>query len=1213
MANKSVKKPQSLNDSHYRFLQDFSAPPKPSSHPLNNDQYDTPIQPRSLMYHDDDTIPQFSAITDFDSPIEEAHLPNQVPQFFDDRSLSQNYSENRQQAEVEEAPIPNKVPQFLDSFSLGQHYAEKHQPVNVEEALFPKEVPQGLNNYSLSQNHPEKHQAVNAEETTLRPKEVLQGLDGYTPSQNHPEKRQPVSAEETTLPKEFPQGLDGYTPSQNHPEKRQPVNAEETLLPKEVPQGLEGYTPSQNHSEKRQPVNAEETLLPKEFPLGLYGYTPRQNYLENRQPVKVEKALLPKKVPQDLDDYSLSQNSLENGQPVNVEKALLPNKVPHSFISSSLKEEKKAMVKVQGRRRLCKVADTDASKNVAVDDSKFDDLVDFDSPIPVRKNVIEIDKSRGKSDIRDILHELSSKFDALSVEKKPKPAERFVGRKEILEDEGFEFGSAGSSFSPKQEPHDFSSKHTKNDTNGVGYESDDSVQVLDHLEPENDGSITLNDPRSTYKLQPKIAKMLYPHQREGLKWLWSLHVRGKGGILGDDMGLGKTMQICGFIAGLFHSRLIRRVLVVAPKTLLPHWIKELSVVGLSEKTKEYFGTCAKAREYELQYILQNRGVLLTTYDIVRNNTKSLQGHRYLNNEDNEDDPTWDYMILDEGHLIKNPNTQRAKSLLEIPSAHRIIISGTPLQNNLKELWALFSFCCPELLGDKKWFKDKYETPILRGNDKNASDREKRTGSSIAKELRDHIQPYFLRRLKSEVFNQDTEKTTAKLSQKQEIIVWLRLSNIQRHLYEAFLKSEIVLSAFDGSPLAALTILKKICDHPLLLTKRAAEDVLEGLDSMLKPEEVSVAEKLAMHIADVAETDKFKDEHDVSCKISFIMSLLDNLIPEGHRVLIFSQTRKMLNLIQDCISSKGYDFLRIDGTTKSSDRIKVVDDFQDGVGAPIFLLTSQVGGLGLTLTRADRVIVVDPAWNPSTDNQSVDRAYRIGQKKDVIVYRLMTCGTVEEKIYRKQVYKGGLFKTVSEQKEQTRYFSQQDLRELFSLPKEGFDVSVTQRQLDEKHDCRHIVDASFHAHIEFLKRQGIAGISHHSLLFSKSEPVQDAPENEVTRINNTKYFGTSSSSSREQTVDGAEFAFNPKDVNLHKKDSSPSSVGKLTELEIKDRIVRLSQMLSNTVMISKLPDKGEKLRKRITELNRALTKLKMEQTNVVDLDDITDEFERVVNV
>ncbi|XP_061346860.1 protein CHROMATIN REMODELING 24 [Gastrolobium bilobum] len=917
-----------------------------------------------------------------------------------------------------------------------------------------------------------------------------------------------------------------------------------------------------------------------------------------------------------LQNLSAPKPFDEDNKPIEDEDKTIPRFSAITDFDSPIEEEKKTKVKVQGRRRLCKVAYADDGKKVAVDESKFHDLVDLDSPIPAPKNVIQIAESGGRNEIRDILNELNSKFELLSVERKrvQKPVEGFVGGKETRDDEALEFGSAGSSFSPQQDPSDISSEGNKNDGGGVEYDSDDSVQVLDHFEPENDGSITLSGPKSTYKLSGKIAKMLYPHQRDGLKWLWSLHCLGKGGILGDDMGLGKTMQICGFLAGLFHSRLIRRALIVAPKTLLPHWIKELSAVGLSEKIREYFGTSTKAREYELQYILQDKGVLLTTYDIVRNNSKSLQGDNYFDDEDGEDGITWDYMILDEGHLIKNPSTQRAKSLLEIPSAHRIIISGTPLQNNLKELWALFSFCCPELLGDNKWFKEKFESPILRGNDKNASDREKRIGSSVAKELRDRIQPYFLRRLKSEVFNQDDEKTTAKLSKKREMIVWLRLTSTQRHLYEAFLRSEIVLSAFDGSPLAALTILKKICDHPLLLTKRAAEDVLEGMDSMLKPEEVNVAEKLAKHIADVAETDKFKDEHDVSCKISFIMSLLDNLIPEGHNVLIFSQTRKMLNLIQECLVSKGYEFLRIDGTTKASDRLRIVNEFQEGIGAPIFLLTSQVGGLGLTLTRADRVIVVDPAWNPSTDNQSVDRAYRIGQKKDVIVYRLMTCGTVEEKIYRKQVYKGGLFKTATEHKEQIRYFSQQDLRDIFSLPKEGFDVSVTQRQLDEEHDRQHTVDDSFKAHIEFLKSQGIAGVSHHSLLFSKTAPVQAAPEDdEITKSHRTKYIGTSISSAHEHITDGAEFAFNPKDVNLRKKGSPPSSAGKSTESEIKDRIHRLSQTLSNTVMISKLPDNGEKLRKQIAELNLELAKLKMEERDVADLDDFTDEFQRVLNV
>lgn len=889
------------------------------------------------------------------------------------------------------------------------------------------------------------------------------------------------------------------------------------------------------------------------------------------------------------------------------------------------KGEKKTKVKMEGRRRLCKVscADNDnTDKMVALDDSEVSDLVDFDSPPLPTKNATEIEKSQGRSEIRDILDELSSKFDILSIEKKrvPKSTQTFencsalVIGNETTEDKNVDYASADSSFSAQQDPCDSLSDATiSGGIELVEDDSDDSVELLDHFDSEDFNSITMNGPHSTYKLPGKIAKMLYPHQRDGLKWLWSLHCQGKGGILGDDMGLGKTMQICSFLAGLFNSHLIKRALVVAPKTLLPHWIKELSAVGLSQKTREYFGTCTKAREYELQYILQDKGVLLTTYDIVRNNSKSLRGDYLSDDEEGEDGPTWDYMILDEGHLIKNPSTQRAKSLLEIPSAHRVIISGTPLQNNLKELWALFNFCCPELLGDKKWFKENFESAILRGNDKKASERDKRVGSSVAKVLRDRIQPYFLRRLKSEVFNQDNKNTATKLSQKREIIVWLQLTSIQRYLYEAFLRSEIVLSAFDGSPLAALTILKKICDHPLLLTKRAAEDVLEGMDSMLKPEEVNVAEKLAMHIADVADTDKFKAEHDVSCKISFIMSLLDNLIPQGHHVLIFSQTRKMLNLIQESVTSKGYEFLRIDGTTKASDRIRIVNDFQEGAAAPIFLLTSQVGGLGLTLTKADRVIVVDPAWNPSTDNQSVDRAYRIGQKKDVLVYRLMTCGTVEEKIYRKQVYKGGLFKTATEHKEQIRYFSQQDLRELFSLPKEGFDVSVTQKQLEEEHACEDTVDDSFKAHIEFLKSQGIGGVSHHSLLFSKTAPVHDAPGDEVPRNHGTSYAGASASTSLERPVDGAEFAFNPKEVKLNKKGSSPNSAGKLTESEIRDKIKRISQTLANKAMISRLPDRGEKLQQRLAELNSELSKLKMEEREVIDLDDITGEFQRVLNV
>ncbi|KAK6140502.1 hypothetical protein DH2020_025757 [Rehmannia glutinosa] len=578
-------------------------------------------------------------------------------------------------------------------------------------------------------------------------------------------------------------------------------------------------------------------------------------------------------------------------------------------------EERQTKVRIEGRRRLCKVSQKDsdagAGNNFINDEEpKFDGISDFDSPLQVNKPY----ESNG-NEIRDILNDLSSRLEILSIEKKrvPKKVDLMEDFQESVRsklydvtiNEGYpEYQAAASSnLLPSDSPVEiieskvgrmFTNEHKKEKTCNADIKDDSYVgkanrtmhkyeghtnndlmtahvklgsakesQAYSHRreeekyvalserysvkqvgrrqekfievsDEESDDVTILGDDvddiklsglKCTYKLPGKIAKMLYPHQRDGLKWLWSLHCKGKGGILGDDMGLGKTMQMCSFIAGLFHSNLIRRVLVVAPKTLLTHWINELSTVGLSEKTRE--------------------------------------------------------------------------------------------------------------------FKEKYEHFINRGNEKNASDREKRTGSSVAKDLRDCIQPYFLRRLKSEVFRDDST-----LSKKNEIIVWLRLTRCQRQLYEAFLKSEIVLSACDGSPLAALTILKKICDHPLLLTKRAAEEVLEGMDSIVDQEDHRVAEKLAMHMADVAERFDIAD-----------------LVPKGHNVLIFSQTRKMLNLIQESLLSNHYKYMRIDGTTKVTDRAKLVKDFQEGRGAPIFLLTSQVGGLGLTLTNADRVIVVDPAWNP----------------------------------------------------------------------------------------------------------------------------------------------------------------------------------------------------------------------------------------------------------
>ncbi|KAL2234134.1 UNVERIFIED_CONTAM: Protein CHROMATIN REMODELING 24 [Sesamum indicum] len=932
-------------------------------------------------------------------------------------------------------------------------------------------------------------------------------------------------------------------------------------------------------------------------------------------------------------------------------RSLLSGGVDHA--SNFRGEERQTKVKIEGRRRLCRISKNNDSasaagrKSIRDEEPKFDGISDFDSPPQVNKTC----ESAG-NEIRDILNDLSARLEILSIEKKrvPKkvdPMEDFQDTiRSKLHDltikEGVpEYHNAASSYllssdcvdntieskvgsivtselqggktsiskgkddtcvgkanrtlykceglnndklmrahvksasTTESQAYNYSREVEGFDTGDyVAFSKKDKVKqvdrrqekIIDVSDNESDevtvledhvDDLTLSGPKLTYKLPRKLAKMLYPHQREGLKWLWSLHCKGKGGILGDDMGLGKTMQICSFIAGLFHSNLVRRVLVVAPKTLLAHWINELSTVGLSEKTREYFATCTKTRHYELQYVLQDKGVLLTTYDIVRNNAKSLCGDYHYNDDGDEDETTWDYMILDEGHLIKNPSTQRAKSLLQIPCLHRIIISGTPLQNNLKELWALFNFCCPELLGDKKEFKEKYEHFINRGNEKNASDREKRIGSAVAREFRECIQPFFLRRLKSEVFHDDTT-----LSKKNEIIVWLRLTRCQRQLYEAFLKSEIVLSACDGSPLAALTILKKICDHPLLLTKRAAEDVLEGMDSIVDQEDHRVAERLAMHIADVAERFDIVENHDISCKISFILSLLGDLVPKGHNVLIFSQTRKMLNLIQESLISNHYKYIRIDGTTKASDRAKIV-----------------------------------------------------------------------------KVFKGGLFRSATEHKEQIRYFSQQDLRDLFSLPKQGFDISPTQQQLLEEHDHQHTMEESLRAHVEFLETLNIAGISQHNLLFSKAAPLQAVEiEEEAGRLRGSRFMGNPPTrSSIEQNVDGAHYAFNPKDIKKIQKNSNPD-VREPSEDEIRARINRLSQIfadkwtkaeeymevatllfwrldlyfllpsmighlseyLDHQAAVSRLPDNGEKIHRQIISLNLQLDQLRMAKRNKEDV-------------
>ncbi|KAL4427704.1 hypothetical protein ABPG75_001793 [Micractinium tetrahymenae] len=711
--------------------------------------------------------------------------------------------------------------------------------------------------------------------------------------------------------------------------------------------------------------------------------------------------------------------------------------------------------------------------------------------------------------------------------------------------------------------------------------------------------------RGEFKLNAKASTMLYPHQVEGVRWLWSLYCRQRGGILADDMGLGKTIQCAAFLAGLIESRLIRRAIVVAPKTLLAQWRKELDICGLGSAAAEYGGT-ANERAAALDRVVRRRGVLLTTYGMVLHNAEVLGSH---DAHDPDEGPMWDVMICDEGHKLKNPRMQLRKQLDAVPVALRIIISGTPIQNNLLEMWALFNFCAPDVLGSASDFKDQYERTITNGSDKHATQYERERGAVAAARLRQEIGPYMLRREKKEVFKpagaDNEQQNTAQpgasgtvaeaaaggagstasggarpaaMPHKNDLIVWLKLKPMQRRVYQAFLNSDSVKKVFNqtASALAAITVLKKVCDHPVLLSERGAKGIISGAsrarrqaaarlgggglsDSDVEEIEDSSEEEVleseegewesdsedyssddeqaarrrqqarqrkqqkqqqrqqqkAVPAAVGAEGEedwnlwasteleaKLLDEvhttgFAASCKTVFVMALLKNLVEEGHRTLIFSQSRVMLNILESAIREEGWRFCRIDGSVASAaEREARVRHFQTSSSIPIFLLTSQVGGLGLTLTAADRVIILDPAWNPSTDNQSVDRAYRIGQKRDVVVYRLISCGTVEEKIYRRQVFKGGLSRTGMEEGEQFRYFAQQDLRDLFRLELSECESSRTQRELHAMHAHQRRETPELRRHLDYLATLDCyAGVSDHDLLFSKKE--REAPPTSIT--------------------------------------------------------------------------------------------------------------------
>ena len=456
----------------------------------------------------------------------------------------------------------------------------------------------------------------------------------------------------------------------------------------------------------------------------------------------------------------------------------------------------------------------------------------------------------------------------------------------------------------------------------------------------------LRDIRSSPVIAPEgLQATLRPYQMEGLSWMQALRELEVGGILADDMGLGKTLQTLAHILTEKNAgRLDRPAMVVMPTSLIPNWQDEAQRFAPSLRVQALHGAGRK-RHFEH---LAEFDLLLTTYALL---PKDLEVFEKL---------PLHLLILDEAQYIKTPGSKAAQAARQLHARQRLCLSGTPLENHLGELWSLFHFLLPGWLGDARGFSQSYRVPI------------ERHGSEVRlQHLNTRIKPFLLRRTK--------EQVATELPAKTEMVHWVELNDAQRDVYET------VRLAMDKKVRAEIN------------RKGVARSQIIILEALLKLRQVCCDLRLVNPLTPPARGGS-------SGKLSSLMEMLDELLAEGRRILLFSQFTSMLALIEAELQQRNVGYALLTGATRN--RRAPVEDFQEG-RLQIFLISLKAGGVGLNLTAADTVIHYDPWWNPAAEHQATDRAYRIGQEKPVFVYKLITRGTVEEKIQHLQQEKSAL--------------------------------------------------------------------------------------------------------------------------------------------------------------------------------------------------------------
>lgn len=456
--------------------------------------------------------------------------------------------------------------------------------------------------------------------------------------------------------------------------------------------------------------------------------------------------------------------------------------------------------------------------------------------------------------------------------------------------------------------------------------------------------------------EPKVSRLYYQpsmlsggqltdYQMQGLNWLINLYENQLNGILADEMGLGKTIQSIAFMTWLKqYKKLNGKFLVIVPKSTMPNWMKEtrkwcpaLDLCVLNPVKEE--------RETMMRDVVDpgKFEVLLTSYEgmnICMSKLKKIH---------------WSCVIIDEAHRIKNEKALLSKNVRELDVKFRLLVTGTPLQNNMHELWALLNFLLPELFNNSEDFDNLFKTENTNED----------TNAEIIHKLHQILKHFLLRRTKSEV--------ETRLPPKKEIHIKIGMTEVQKSIYRNLLKSGLIAES-TSSYKNILMQLRKCCNHPYLF---------DGVEDPEAPE-------LGEHLI------------DNSSKMKLLDKLLVKLKTQGSQVLIFSQMTRMLNIIEDYCTLRGYTFCRIDGDTSLEEREYFINEFtKDNSNIFLFLLSTRAGGLGLNLMTADTVVLYDSDWNPQVDLQAMDRVHRIGQKNNVLIYRFITENTIEEKIIERQ--------------------------------------------------------------------------------------------------------------------------------------------------------------------------------------------------------------------